>query len=750
MLIKDKIKGIIYSSYKFYILKLSQDVRVKITFEPDFTLEKNSIVEFNGEFVNDIKFGETFIATSATLIERANSFNILALAINGISEKRSQEILDELGSYTILKENPLKIFDFYLSKASKDIWEQIKEKRDLFQTEDKEELAKQMAKEIKGIGKKKVLQWIEQFEEIYPFDKDLFLEDDSLMMFLSSDTAYDIYQQVKHIDQIEKQFQDLLNLEIPQYVINFLFKDYKNVWEVLSDNPYLLLDYGLPFSFVDNIALTTFNVAPNYKDRIINAFLFILINHEKDGNTFLEKDEAFTQAKRLLNIDNNIILDIFEESLMDDEPELILKNDKLYRRVIFFTERKLGILLNNKTKAKDNFIPANIPTYLKTTKLSEKQQQGVLTVLSKKISILTGGPGTGKTTTINEVCNCLDMMHKKVLLCAPTGRAAKRMTESTKRLSQTIHRLLDYKPRGLSGAFMKNEKHPLDADYIIVDESSMLDVYILNSLIKAIKPETSIIFVGDVNQLPSVSMGSVFRDMKDSNLISVFELTEVFRQSLESYIVRNAYHVNNNESLEINNNDFKFIKVNTYEDVRQQLETFDFDYQILCPMRIGDLGTININKLMQSIKNKSDQAKVYSNGRVFKVNDKIIQNDNDYNKEVFNGEIGEIISINDEETKIKYVYNDPEIITYKNSQLYEIDFSYAISIHKSQGSEADNIVLIIDGNKNFLSKELIYTAITRAKKNIIILSTYDLDFYETLETSNNRMTNLSSTINLKF
>jgi hypothetical protein len=206
---------------------------------------------------------------------------LLALSINGISEKRSQEILDELGSYTILKEDPLKIYDFYLSKTSKDIWNQIKEKRHLFVTEDKEELAKQMGKEIKGIGKKKVLQWIENFEEIYPFDKDLFLEDESLMMFLASETAQDIYNQVKHIDKIEKEFNDLLTLEIPQYVINFLFKDYKNVWNTVANDPYMLLDYGLPFSFVDNIALNSFGVDTKNKIRIIKAFLFILINHEK-------------------------------------------------------------------------------------------------------------------------------------------------------------------------------------------------------------------------------------------------------------------------------------------------------------------------------------------------------------------------------------------------------------------------------------------------------------------------------------
>ena len=507
--------------------------------------------------------------------------------------------------------------------------------------------------------------------------------------------------------------------------------------------------FALKSLLSNNIALNEFKVKKENKSRIISALLFIVKRYEKDGNTFIDKNEAIEQAVRMLDLDKTFIVDVLNENIKQPEPDFILKYNKLYRRVIYFTERKLGMMLNKKTKQEDNLVPEQVHNYLKTTKLSEKQQKGVITVLSKKISILTGGPGTGKTTTINEVCNCLKLMGKRFLLCAPTGRAAKRMTESTGQKSQTIHRLLDYKPRGLFGTFMKNDQFPLDTDYIIVDESSMLDVYILNSLIKAVKKETSIIFVGDVNQLPSVSMGSVFRDMKDSELITVFELTEVFRQSLESYIVRNAYHVNNNEDLEINNKDFKFIKVSDYEDVKKQLETFNFDYQILCPMRVGEIGTIKINKLMQSIKNPGDKKLVYSNGRIFKVGDKVIQNDNDYNKEIYNGEIGEIISINNDYTKIKYEYNDPQVVTYKNSELYEIDFSYAISIHKSQGSEADNIVLIVDGNENFLSKELIYTAITRAKKNIIILSTYDIDFYSKLKTSNNRITYLTDAIKLK-
>ena len=200
--------------------------------------------------------------------------------------------------------------------------------------------------------------------------------------------------------------------------------------------------------------------------------------------------------------------------------------------------------------------------------------------------------------------------------------------------------MLEYKSRGIFGTFARHEKYPLWTDYVIVDESSMLDVYMLNSLMKAIKNGTSIIFVGDIDQLPSVSMGSVLRDMKDSGKVNVYELTEIFRQGAESYIIKNAYNIKFNRPLEVNNNDFKFIKVNNLADVKKELEKIDYEYQILCPMRVGDIGTIRINELMQNIKNSDSKKSIYSNGQMFKVNDYVIQCDNDYDKEIYNGEIG--------------------------------------------------------------------------------------------------------------
>lgn len=745
MNIKSEVEKVIYDATNYHVFSLKNKTKVKLKFNPEFKIVPGIYVEVIGEFIED-KYGTTFDGNEIFLADSEDCLDLLSIAIDGIGEKKSEQILKDLGSYEPLKTDPFKIFDYFLSKSSKDLLQQIRNKRHLFVSSDKETAAKQISKEIKGIGTKKILKWMNEFEDIYPYDTQLFLDDDSIIYFLASNTALNIYEQIKNIDKLDSDYKTLLSLNIPNYSLNYLFKDFKsNSLNKIKTNPYILLDYGVNFLTCDKIALNNFGVEKDSFIRIINGLLYCIKCGEKEGNTFIDFSTGIEQTSNILQIDIDAIKNALDIELSKNyESSFIVSDNKLYRRVIFFTEKKLGNCLYRKTLNK-NYVPDNIKLYLKSTKLSIEQQNAVLGILSNKISILTGGPGTGKTTTINELCNCLDKIGKKYSLCAPTGRAAKRITESTNREAQTIHRLLEYKPHGIYSSFMKNEKYPLRTDFIIVDESSMLDVYMLNSLMNAVDENTSIVFVGDVDQLPSVSMGSVFKDMNDSKKIDIFELREVFRQSLDSFIVRNAYHIKNNENLEVNDNDFKFIKINSINDVEEFLKDINCDFQILCPMKVGPLGTININKLMQNIKNNST-TKFYLNNRLFKNGDKVIQLDNDYNKDVYNGEIGNIIKINNECITVQYPYNDPAIITYKSNEIYEIELSYAISIHKSQGSEAENIILIIDGNEDFISKELIYTAVTRAKRNITILSTFELDFYSALKVNNNRMTNLNNTI----
>jgi exodeoxyribonuclease V alpha subunit len=240
-------------------------------------------------------------------------------------------------------------------------------------------------------------------------------------------------------------------------------------------------------------------------------------------------------------------------------------------------------------------------------------------------------------------------------------------------------------------------------------------------------------------------MGSVFKDMCDSGQIKVNYLTKVYRQSLDSYIVRNAYNIQQNKDLELSN-DFKFFKINDFDEIEDIIKDLDYEYQVLCPMRVGKIGTITINQLCQRMLNGKEENKVFFNGKFFKVGDKVIQLDNNYNKEVYNGELGVIKEISSEKITVFFENNNVQEVDYLKNELYQLDLAYAISIHKSQGSEADHIILVVDGKEDFLSKELIYTAITRAKKTIILISKYDLDFYKGLETTNNRLTNLNNLI----
>ena len=744
MHIKEKLKKINYKSENFNILTLSSGVRIKYLKELP-VLNIGDLILVDGDFIEDAKYGRTFVADS--LEKEEVEINLLAIAIDGIGDKKSKEIIDDCKSYKVFFTDPFKIFDYFLSATSKSILEQIRKKRSLFTNNDKEIAAKEIAKEIKGVGKKKLLEWFNDFESWHKFDVQCFLEDINIIKYLASDSALEIYVQVTKLEGLERVYNSLHKWKINDFVIKQLFKDYKklDILKQINEDPYILLDYNVPFPIVDNIAINEYSKKKDDYVRVINGLKYIIRQHEDEGSTFAYYEKAKSETLDFLEIDEDTFDIYLENELkLGYDSNFIKEDDRLYRRVIYYTEKKLGKMLSEKVKLNENIVSIEIINYLAKTTLSDEQKNAVVGTLSKKISILTGGPGTGKTTTINEVCNCLDKMHKKYLLCAPTGRAAKRMQESTKREAKTIHRLLEYKMMGNVGYFAKNEKYQLFADYIIIDESSMIDVYLFNSLLKATKQNTSLIFVGDIDQLPSVSMGSILIDMKESNKIPVFELTEVFRQSKESTIVRNAYHIKKNEPIETGT-DFVFKKINGFEDVKKYFSENKLE-QILCPMRVGDIGTKRINELVQSVKTYKNNKQIYNNGFVYKEDDKVIQINNDYNKNIYNGEIGFVKEINNNGLIVFYPNNEVQEIQYNYNELYKIEPAYAVTIHKSQGSETDNLIIIIDGNEEFLSKELIYTAVTRAKKNITILSTKDINFFGNLKSSSKRLTNLSNLI----
>jgi len=738
MKLKGKIKNI-YKKEDFHIITLISGK--KIQYIGETKIIKGDYIICEGDY-KSTKYGETFFAKNLE-IDTNLSF-IMPLVINGISEKKAEEIF-ELYSYEEIKINPLLIYDFFLTDSARNILEQIQNVRDLFTEETIETIPKNLAKEIKGIGKKKIEQWLEIFTTYYEFNAPHFLSDKFLYYILSSDKTRGIVSQIPSLNQIEEDYLQLKQYNVPDYSLKYLLKDYKEeMMEVIKDNPFILIDeYYVPFYTVDNLAQCLFGLEEQDETRVIYGVLYVLSNHEKEGNTFMPKEQCLMESAAILDLDSEYIMEVISENLkLGNDSEFMLDGEMLYRRVIYHTEQKLARIILEKSKAKDNFVPYSIFQYLKTTKLSVHQQECILGSISKKISIFTGGPGTGKTTSINELCNCLDKMGKKYLLASPTGKAAKRISESTGKEASTIYRLLEYKSRGKFGSFQRNENYKLFTDYIIVDESSMLDVYILNALLNATNELTSIIFVGDVDQLPSVSMGSVFKDMKESGALHVYELTEVFRQGQDSGIIQNAYHVKNNEPLQMGTDDFNFKKIRESREVEEFLEEIEEECLILTPMKVGAFGTIKINKLMQELKNPNPVICSHFD-RNFKVGDKVIQLDNNYDKEIYNGEIGYIKSGNRNEITVCYPNNLEHFeITYEYKELNQIDLAYAITIHKSQGSEAENVIMVIDGNPDFISKEMIYTGITRAKKKLIMLSTYELDFYEKLETSNDRCTNL--------
>ena len=740
-MIKGKVKRI-YTKNNFNIITLTNGKQIQYIGE--LTVHNNDYIICNGEWITT-KYGQTFSATDITI---SNSFSFLfSLFISGISDKMAEKIFEKY-TYEEVKENPLLIYDYFLTDSSRKILNQIKDKKELFVEDTIDTIPKHLSKEIKGIGKKKILNWIDIYTTYYQFNTNKFLSDNFLYYILSSDTTRKIVQQVKKLDQIESDYKLLRKYNIPDYSLKYLIKDYKiEMLEKIKENVFILNDYYVPFPIIDEFAKKELNLNLTNKERIVNGILYVLINNERNGNTFMYLNSCLETSTELLNISVEKINEIISENLkLEYDSEFVLDENKLYRRVIYYTEQKLAKMILEKVNNKDNYIPNIINQYLSTTKLSKNQQECIIGALKKKISIFTGGPGTGKTTSIKELCKCLDKLNKTYILTSPTGKAAKRISESTGREAKTIYRTLEYKTHGKFGNFQRNEKYKLYTNYIIVDESSMLDVFVLNSLLKATHESTSIIFVGDVDQLPSVSMGSVFKDMKDSGLIPIFELTEVFRQGLDSDIVQNAYHVKNNEALQLNNKDFYFEQINDISNVENWLNKLKSEFLIICPMRVGSMGTIKMNKIMQKLKNKNPIICSHFD-RNFKIGDNVIQLDNNYEKEVFNGEIGYVKNGNNQSITVCYPNNlENTEITYEYKELNQIDLAYAITIHKSQGSEADNILMIVDGNKEFISKELIYTGITRAKKKLFILSTYNLDFYKNLQTSNNRCTNLCNAL----
>ena len=533
----------------------------------------------------------------------------------------------------------------------------------------------------------------------------------------------------------------------------------KNAVEMIENNPYILCagENRISFERAEQIAEMLPN-KPSSQHRIEAGVLYVVTHNFYNGHTCIPLEKLFVPSSELLNESRDNI-EIAIDNLLSTKRlvcEKIGSRDFVFLPEAYHAEKSIAKRLNVLLKfPPENPIDVNkyIEKIEKSCKIeyAEKQKEAIATAVNKGILILTGGPGTGKTTTLNGIINMFDKDMLGIALCAPTGRAAQRMTEATGRNATTIHRLLEVEwGENDKPVFKRNLRNPLDCQAVIVDEMSMVDIFLFSSLLEALPFGCRLIMVGDSDQLPSVSAGNVLKDLIDCGKLPVVQLKEIFRQSMGSNIVKNAHAIVNGKHIdtEYKDGDFFFMHrhypldaVRTIKELctKRLPDAYGFDpttqIQVLCPSKKGDTGTVNLNQLLQEALNPSEKGKAeYNTGyRIFREGDKVMQTKNNYNIHweskndegdgIFNGDIGfiEIIDIAHDAVVIDF---SGKRATYSKEQLAEIELAYAVTVHKSQGSEFDAVIIpMISVNNKLCYRNLLYTAVTRAKKLLILVGT---------------------------
>ena len=509
--------------------------------------------------------------------------------------------------------------------------------------------------------------------------------------------------------------------------------------KMISENPYCLADDidGVGFRRADEIAV---KMGTDYygKKRIETGIRYVLNQGVQDKDTFLPEADLLklSAGPDILNIQKDSVKEVLDEMSEDDG---IVKDDgKVYLKWIWETENNVADSIVSRVCDKRALIPPQIKDIESDGKLySEEQIEAIRTAFCSNVTIITGGPGTGKTTILNGLLNLLREDKKVVLLAAPTGRAARRMGETTGKEASTIHRLLEWR----DGSFRKNAANKLRGDVLVLDECSMINIQLMESLLDAIPSKMQIVMVGDVDQLPSIGCGNVLKDLIDSGVVPTVRLTKIYRQGAESRIITNAHAINNGRMPVLTNEkdtDFYFFKIPDVERLKAQVlrlvteaipEKFGVskdDIQVLTPMRKSSdpIGAIQLNLALQEVINPKGDG-IYNGTYTLRVNDRVMQNKNNYDLGIYNGDIGTIVSVDKaEKTATLKFFGYDDLVEYDSTNLNQLELAYATTVHKSQGSEYPVTVIIADVSQYImLQKQLFYTAVTRSKKICVVVGT---------------------------
>ena len=661
-------------------------------------------LSLEGEFVNNSKYGFQFAFTSYEVV--------LPTSLAGIERYLSSGLIKGVGPVT-----------------AKNIVQTFKE-----QTFDIIEMSPSSLAQIKNISMKKALEIGEKFKELKKMQNSI--------MFL-------------------QKYNISTNMAMKIYEVYG-----SNTINVVKANPYKLVEDidGIGFLSADRIAKSI--GIPAYSEFRVRAGILhtMLSAVEKTGNTFLPKNALATQSLALLEIDEEVFGELFEEALdglVLDKTMMKFWKDNLEVVILskyYFYEnsvaQKLAVLSSTQNIEKLDF-EDEIDHFQAKNKIlfHDEQKNAITTALNSGVSVITGGPGTGKTTIIKCVIELLKQQNQKFILMAPTGRASKRLSDSTGEEAKTIHRALEVAPNATTAnRFVYNENNPLKTDVVIVDEMSMVDVALMSSLCKALPRQCKLIMVGDKDQLPSVGAGNVLDDVIKSGCVPVCTLTKIFRQSDDSLIITNAHLINDGKMPVIDNHskDFFFEEKSDLEEIKRsvidlvtkRLPSFTKEdstqIQVLAPLKAGVCGITNLNTTLQEVINPPSIKKMeFVVGQtIFREGDKVMQTANNYNlvwsrtvgfideqgEGVFNGDIGYIVKIDYQTGETVVEFEDGRICAYPRTEISQLSLAYAITIHKSQGSEFDTVVIpVIAGAPMILTRNLIYTAVTRAKKMVVLV-----------------------------